>query len=198
VKYRDVPIPVVFLSETRAHGHVVVEHHLPVASPHARRSRRGGAAGAGHAPGARTLLRPSTRQAGKPTTAASSHQAGTSGNKRDELLINSLPPVQVRWLRPSGGRYCPTRGPWAVPPVSDPVSFPGARVAPPVSDPVSFPGARVAPPVLVRHISAPRRPPAHLTSSSSDSPTTRSSNSPTGKALLSSSTAQGIRPSFLA
>lgn len=187
MKYRDVPIPVVFLSETRAHGHVVVEHHLPVASPHARRSRRGGAAGAGHAPGARTLLRPSTRQAGKPTTAASSHQAGTSGNKRDELLINSLPPVQVRWLRPSGGRYCPTRGPWAVPPVSDPVSFPGARVAPPV---------------LVRHISAPRRPPAHLTSPRPPPtlrpPAGRSSNSPTGKALLSSSTAQGIRPSFLA
>lgn len=89
-----------------------------------RRSRRGGATGAGHAPVARTL-RPSTRQAGKPTTAASAHQApaGIIKELNYSSILCPLSTVQVRWLRPSGGRYCPTRVPWAVPPVSDPVSF---------------------------------------------------------------------------
>lgn len=54
----------------------------------------GGAAGVGHAPRARAL-RPSSRQA----------EANHCRNKEPN---HSIPfACQVRWLRPSGGRYCP-------------------------------------------------------------------------------------------
>lgn len=106
MKYRDVPIPVVFLSETRAHGHVVVEHHLPVASPRltsfsSRWSR-------GRGPRARGTDAAAINSSGR-----KANHCSTSGNK--ELNYSSILCPLSRFggsARPAGGIALPVgRGP---------------------------------------------------------------------------------------